>query len=64
VTSPVQYGTFRPADVPLDYIAMAQIAEELRRQVMESRVNNMSTVHAILVTYPVDTFRGRASLAV
>ena len=52
-TRPAQHGTFRPAGVPHDYKAMAEKAEELRRQVMESRINHMTTVQAIHVTYPV-----------
>ena len=57
-TSPAQTGNFRPAGTPHDYKAMAEQAEELRRQVMQSRVSSMTTVQAIHVTNPVDIFRG------
>ena len=57
-TSPAQAGNFRPAGTPHDYRAMAEQAEELRRQVMQSRVSSMTTVQAIHVTSPVDIFRG------
>ena len=58
--SPVLPSVRQPG-VRHDYTEMARQSEELRKQVMDSRVGNiMTTVQAIHITYPVADFRGEA----
>ena len=57
-TSPTQQNTFQPAGVNHDYAKMAEKAESMRKQVMDSRIRSMTTVQALIVTYPVAGLRG------